>query len=454
MLRSCTRALAAFAAAACHTYTPAPVDLGAHAAAFLDRLPTPAALAAAGRSAAPPAGAAPVDLADGIDRREAVLIALCFHPDCRLARERAGIAGAEAEHAGTLPDPELSLDVARILESVPHPWVLGGALGFTVPWNGRLQLQRQLADARLAERLLDAHLTESARADAVDAAWLRWSHQRATVDVLTTWCASLRDLAAIADRLAQAGSLMHQGARVFTLELTQRELELAVAEDAAATGELELKRELGLHPAAPVTFVPDRTIAPRRAEAAARAAGLADSPRVLAARAAHHVAEADLELAVRRQWPDLVLAPGVQEEDAQPRAALGFALPLPLFAGNDAAIARETAARAAAAEALRGSFELATQELALAELQWQQTQRRARFAVERLVPLADQQLADGRRLAELGTLEPLLLLDALSRAHEARLTALDAALQEALAVVTLNTRSAIRSADADAGVSR
>lgn len=425
----------AAALAACHSYQPAPVDLPAHLARFLARLPEPTAMAAAlGVDTAPFA----VDLTDGLDRREARLVAICFAPECRTARARAGIAEAEHAHAGRRPDPELSLDVARILESVPHPWIAGGALGIPLPINGRLGLQRDLASAALDEQLIAAWRAERAAADAVDAVWARWSHERAREALLGEVCARLAELSAIADRLAAVGTLMHQSARVFTLERAQRELDrLAAQQNAAALG-LELKRRLGLHPAAPIVFVPDLHVDLQIADAAARRASLEAGPRVLPARSAHRRAERELALEVQKQWPDLELTPGFSEEDAQPRPSLGVSLPLPLFAGNDAAIARSRAARDAAAEGLRTSLELATQELAEAELRLGQVQERRTFVEERIVPLAEQQVDDGRRLAELGQLEPLLLLDALSRAREARLQALDASLQEALAHVAIN----------------
>lgn len=435
MLRSCCCLLAA-AAAACHAYEPAPVDLAAHAQLFAARLPDAAALRASA-----PGHTGAVDLADGLDLAEGRVVAAAFHPDCRLARLEAGVARADADHAGTLPDPELSADVARILESVPHRWLAAGSLALTLPLNGRLALERDLAAARLDERLARAWRAEREARDRLDAAWARWSADRARSLELRDLCARLQDLAAIADRLAAAGSLSRGGARVFALELRQRELELDAAATAAAAGELEVRQHLGLHPDAPVTLVPALVVPAHAADAAARAARLATSPALLPLHAAHHAAEAELALAVRRQWPDLVLRGGFEEEDAEPRAAFGLSLPLPLFSGNDAAIARARAGRELAAEALRAGHERAQQDLARAELLLQHAARRQQTIAEQLLPLAEQQLADGRRLAELGQLEPLLLLDAVVRLHAARTAALDSALAVALATVAVNERT-------------
>jgi outer membrane protein TolC len=435
-------------AAACHSYAPAPVDLAAHAAAFAARLPDGPTL-----RALQPADAEPfaVDLADGIDRREARWIAICFQPDCRLARAAAGAAAVDVAHAGTLPDPELTADAARILEAVPHRWLAGAAVRLTLPLSGRLSLARQLAEAVADEQLAAAYAAERAAAAAVDAAWCRYSAEHVRRTQLEELCARLRDLEAIARRLAEDGALSQAGARAFALERARRELELQAAADAIAAGELELRRLLGLHPSAPVAFVPDLIVTPDIADGAARLASLPTTPRLVQLRLAHRRTERALELAVREQWPDLVLAPGWQEEDAQPRAALGLVLPLPLWAGNRRAIARAHAERDLAADALRAGHEEAVHALAAAELRVARAAARAGIVFEQLVPLADRQVDDCRRLAALGQLEPLLLLDALVRAHDARQQAIDAALEHALAIAAQNSCCGLPESDDDGG---
>lgn len=437
-------AAAALTAAACHSYEPEPVDLAAHANVFAERRPADAVAmqtAARGPYHRIPDGA--IDLTNGLDRHEGRLVAMCFHPDCRAARSAASGAAIDRFYADQVADPELSFDVLRILESVPHQWLASASLGFTIPWQGRLGLQRALGDVQLGEAMLAALRSEAAAADALDEAWIRWSADCSRRDLLQQLGDDLRALASIAERLAAAGAITNLGARVFTLELLRKEHELATATDAAARGELECKALLGLHPAAPVTLVPTLVLAPRVPEPAARSASLHDSPRVAAALQQHRVAEAELALAVRRQWPDLVLGPTYAEEDAQPRFGLGFVLPIPLFSGNDAAIARAGVAREAAADALRAALEVATQELALAELQLLQAARQQQFVQERLVPLASRQLRDGKVLADAGQLDPLLLLDAHVRVHDTSLMVVAADERLALAAVAVNRRTAM-----------
>ncbi|MBM4059652.1 MAG: hypothetical protein FJ265_00945 [Planctomycetes bacterium] len=420
-------------AAGCETYAPAPVDLAAHAAAFAARLPDPAALREllADRAAAP--AGAPFDLADGLSLAEGQLVALWFHPDCRLARQRAVVAAAAAEHAGRPADPELDGDIARILEQVEHPWLAAGSLGLQLPLDGRLALQRAAAAGEHEEALAEAQLAELAVLDRLDAAWLRWSADRQRTELLRDLCAALDELAGMAERLAAANELTQMQARAFRLERLARGHELAAAEAGLAAGELELRALLGLHPAAPVELQPALAVPARSATDLPRAQRLADSPRLLRLRCAHATAERRLELAIRRQWPELVLRPGFAEEDAQPRLTFGFTLPLPLWNRNAAERARARAERDLAAEALRCGHEQLVQDLARAELLERTTQARRSAVVGELLPLAAQQLEDGRRLAALGDLDTLLILDALVRTHDARLQALDAGLAAAAA---------------------
>jgi outer membrane protein TolC len=411
-------------AAGCHAYEPAPVDLRAHAREF----------AARSASATPE-----VDATDGLELREGRLLAVLLHPDCRLARRRAGVAEVVRDESGRWPDPVLGGDFTRILETVPHPWIAAGSLSITVPLSGRLGREQDLAAALLDSRVADAQVAEARAVDQLDAAWARWSAEIAQVEVLRELIGRLRELEAIAQRLQAADQLTRLGLRTFTLERMRREGELALAEAETEAALLLVKRRLGLHPDAAVRLEPIRAIPLHVADPSQRRERLFDSPRIVALRRAHDVAEHDLALAVANQWPDLVIGPGFEEDDAQPRVTLGFSLPLPLFSGNVLEIRRAEAERSYAAEALRCGYEEVVQELAAAELRLTAAEQQRLLADERLVPLALEQVADGERLAQLGQLDPLLLLDTLVRAHEARTLAIRARLAHADAAAAVNT---------------
>jgi outer membrane protein TolC len=423
----------------CETYSPEPVDLTAHARAFAARLPDAAEVRAFAarlqRTAEPEPG---FDLADGLDLAEARIVALWFHGDLRAARLRAGIPRAGAENAGRWSDPRLVGDVARILENVVHPWLAGGALELTVPITGRPGLERELAASEHAEALVEVRLLEAEVLDRLDAAWVRWSTAGRRVALLDEVADQIAGLEATAGRLAAAHELSQLEARAFTLARVAREAERLQARAGLRAAELAVRELLGIHPGRPLVLVPTLHVDDRLGEPPARRGGPMHGPGTARARCAHGVAERRLALAIRKQWPELSLLPGFAEEDAEPRALLGFSLPLPLWDRNGREIAQARAARAAAAEALRADLERATHALARADAQVEAAREQRRFVGDELLPRTAQQLVDAQRLVELGQLDALLILDSVHRSHESKAAALAAALAEAEATIARN----------------
>ena len=403
---------------ACHGYAPMPVDLDRHLDAFTERWREVAA-------------------EGDLTRAQGRVAARLFHPDARLARLEAGVATVTRDEAGRWVDPQLDLGVQQILESVPYEWIASASLGFTLPLSGRLGKEKDLAERQRDEALVAAWQTEQLVQNELDRAWVRCSAARERVQLFERLCEQLEQLERIALQLVDAGSLTRPGARIFSLERRQREAGLTLARAELAAAELEVKLRLGLHPAAPITFVPDLAVTPYFDEAERRRRALDDSPRLRARQLAHQTAEAQFELQVRRQWPDLVLAPGWQEEDGQPRATLGLSLPLPLFNGNAQAIARARAERDVTAAALCIGLEQLVQELAIAEVRLDAAREQVRRFTA-LIELAEAQVADGRRLADVGQFDPLLLLDALLRENDVRTAALAARADAAFAAIAIN----------------
>lgn len=425
-----------FALAACTSYTPAPVDLAAHASEFAARLPDAAAVHAFLRTLRPD----PELAAAGIDLADAHRLALWANPELRRARAEAGVSAAAAAHAGRLPDPVLGVDLERILSGGPDAWITGGTLDLTVPLTGRLAAERALAHGEHDEALLAVAVAEAALLDRLDTAWAEWSALHLRAAALRTNLQQVDDLAQIASRLHAAGTLDNVAARAFALERTARRAELLQVEADLAAAALQRNRVLGLPPDRELPFVPTLAIAARAPEAVVATAAdvVRDGPRLCLARLQHATAEHRLAAAVAAQWPDLHLLPGLSREDGETRALFGLSLPLPLWRGNSAAIAAAEARRDAAAAALRAALEDAIAELALADHRLAAAAARRALVDGELVPLAAQQLEDSRRRAEFGRLEPALLLDALTRSHAATAAAIDAALAEAAATIARN----------------
>jgi len=380
----------------------------------------------------------PATVEGGLPRQDARELAKLFHPDARLARRRAGVATAQRDYAGTWVDPQLQTNVQRILATVPARWVHSVQLGFTLPINGRLGKQRELADRKLDASLVKAWAVEQQVANDLDAAWAQWSAAQRRAALFAATCDNLGNLEQIASALVEAGSLTKPGARVFTLERRQKDAarNMAIANERAAR--LEVLRRIGLHPEAELELQPDLEVQPFVADAALRRTAVQTSPRLVTQQLAHATAEANLDLQVRKQWPDLQLAPGWQHEDGDLRAQIGFNLPLPIFTGNDPAIYKAFAQRDLTAAALRAELEQLTQELAIAEVRHAAAVELAQRFAE-LLTVARQQVEDGQQLAAAGQLDTMLMLDALLRVHNVQMQAIDADVAAALATIKINT---------------
>lgn len=440
MTRS-ARLLPAFVvAAACQTYEPAPVDLPAHAQAFAARLPDPEAVRAfAERLAiADPAGAA-FDLADGLALGEARFVALLTNPSLRAVRAEAGVAAAMAEFAGRWADPQLSGSFFYVLESMyRNPWFAGGYIAQTLPITGLPGLEQALASSQHASALLAVRTAEANVLNDLERAWAQLWAATQRCQVLDDLVQRLGELERTAASLAATNVLTRLEARVFVLAGVRATAERTAARAEAEVAGLRVRELLGLPPELALVFVPSVELADRVAPAD-QLAGLQHGPLVASAQQAHAVAERELQLAVRRQWPELWIQPGWQEEDAQPRPAFGFALPIPLWNGNVQEIAAERARRTVAAERLMLQLETATHALAQASVRHRAAAAQRQLLERDLLPRVAEQLADGKRLAELGQLDTLLLLDAVTRASEAQLALVHATLAEAEAVVARNS---------------
>ena len=83
-------------------------------------------------------------------------------------------------------------------------------------------------------------------------------------------------------------------------------------------------------------------------------------------------------------------------------------------------------------------METATHALARAEARSAVAAAQRQLLETQLLPLAELQVTEAKRLAELGQLDTLLILDAVTRAYDAQLAVIDATLAEAEATVDLN----------------
>lgn len=480
-------------AGGCQSYERQPLDISAHYAAFLARTPDGAqtrALAATlasrgrldgdwsgesgGSVVAPgradeqqaedtPAGDSPAEAfnpADGVSCAEAEVIALVYNADLRLARLRAGVTQASAQHAGLWEDPTIGVDLTRIIQSTPEPWKVFTSVGLTIPLSGRLEIEKRRAGADHAAELARVVQREWLVRMGVRRAWSEWSALDAQTAAARAFLARVEQVLSVVDKMEQAGEMARTEARLFRIEKMAKSSDLAALESRAREVELQLRQLMGLSPDVALPLVPGHAVSsvPSSLEGVREDIDIEAirhrSPAMLVAAAEYEAAERALELEVRQQYPDVHIGPGYGREDGQDQLLLGVSLPVPILNANRQRIAEATARREVARAAAEIALEQTVTGLCAAESRLSAATRKRRLLEAELVPLVDAQYADMRRIAELGELNTLVLLESLTRQQEAQARLVDARRDEALAAIDRDEwLGPSRRSDADCAVS-
>jgi cobalt-zinc-cadmium efflux system outer membrane protein len=372
------------------------------------------------------------DAADGVTLAEAEVVALFYNPALRVARLRAGVSAAEARYAGLWSDPVLGLSAERVLESVERAWVVGGVLDVTIPVSGRLRAAKARAGAAHAAALARVAEQEWGTRLRLRGAWLEWSAALERAGVLERALARVEEAGVIVAKMEEAGELGRLDARALRMEAVSRRVALAEERARAADLELSIRGLMGLSPGAPLVLEPTLV---QVLQENPEGNGVEGSPSLLVLGAEYEAAEHALRREVRAQYPDITVGPGASRDQGEWRALAGVSLPIPLWNRNQGGVARAAAERDVARAVFEARLEELEIELAQARAAHEAARARRESLERDLIPLADEQGRDARRVAELGGVSTLLLLDTLERETGAREQLIAARLDESLSAV-------------------
>lgn len=425
-------AIAAAGLTGCQSHPRKPPDVAGHVAEYHARSASAPAVAefAASLNAATP-GRITFDPADGLTLEEAEVVGLVFSPELREARARAGVASASAANAGLWEDPMVDVSIERMLTSMGRPWTVMGGLGFTLPITGVPKYEKQMAEGGLSVELARAAAMEWEVRTAIRKAWVEWSASRELVTVLEGRLAELDRLLERITLIVQAGEMQRVEAQMFRVEREMVSAELIRARGEASIREMMIRREMGLPSQAELTLLP-------RLAVDAIDEPIADThPELVLAEAEYEMAERALELEVAKQFPSIGLGAGTGREEGNGLLTWGLAMPLPILNANREGIAKALAAR----ELERVRCERMHEDLAIRAATAAATLRARRAEREAyengVVPMVDAQAADVERITAVGRVEPLMLMDSVSRRAEAKTRVIEARMEESLAAVEL-----------------
>jgi outer membrane protein TolC len=429
----------------CQSYERQPLDLAGHQAAFLARLPESAQVRSFAASlAAPSPGGTTFDPVDGISCPEAEAMAMVFNADLRLARLRAGVTRATADHSGMWEDPTLGVDLVRILQGTPEPWKVFTSVGFTIPISGRLTIEKQRAGIEHAAELARVALQEWSVRMSVRRAWTEWSALDAELQATRDFLSRAQQIIDVVDKMEQAGEMPRTEARLFRIQSATSSADLSLLELRRTEIQLRLHQLMGMSPQAPLRLqtggMGALTTDPggRFSQAQDAPSLIERSPALAVVVAEYEAAEKALELEIRRQYPDLNVGPGYGREDGQDQVLLGLSAPLPILNANKQGIAQARARREVARASAETTLEQLIAALHAARTRLAAFSRRRQVFESQIVPMVDAQYADARRIAMLGEVNSLVLLESLTRQQEAKVNLIQVRREEAVAAIELD----------------
>ncbi|MFC6842105.1 TolC family protein [Xanthomonas theicola] len=337
-VRNVLASAAMLALAGCASYRPAPLDLSVSAKASLGELDHRQAL---------PAQPGLQDIAR---------LAIANNPDLVAARLQRGIAEAQLQAAGTLPNPVLNLGYARVLSGPGALPALAAAISQNVKALVTLSAKRDAAQATLGS--VDAGIV-----------WQEW--QVATKAELTAieLSAARRQLAlaresarlwseeVARDRTALARQDLSMAMLVLDANaLADAQLQVSTLETTVLVKQQDLNGLLGLGPDVVLDIARPAAVAP--ADAQAVRARLHDlvrhRPDLIALQLGYQAQEQQVRAAVLSQFPMLSIGASYGRDTGNVKT-LGpdVSMELPVFDRNQAGIGQEAANR----DKLRAEFE-------------------------------------------------------------------------------------------------
>jgi cobalt-zinc-cadmium efflux system outer membrane protein len=278
------------------------------------------------------------------------LAALYFNPSLETARARVAESQAAIVTAGARPNPSLS-----ITPGIPSPYLFN--LDFSVPIETARKRGHRIQIAR--------SLDEAARFDLADSGWkvrsgvrlalLNYFLTSRSLDLLRSQEQIRGEQVNILEQRFSLGEIARPEVDLARIELSKAHLAINTIEGQLAEAKAALAASIGI-PAAglqgldfswtDLDYPPSaESLSPSEIQRDAVLNRL-DVHRSLAQYAA---AEADLQLEISKQYPDLQIGPGYTYEERNNFFVIGLSTTLPLFNRNQGPIAEAEARRKEAA---------------------------------------------------------------------------------------------------------
>ncbi|MFT4593438.1 MAG: cobalt-zinc-cadmium efflux system outer membrane protein [Phycisphaerales bacterium] len=359
------------------------------------------------------------DMQDGISAEEGEVIALFYNPSLRIARLEAGVALANFETAGLWEDPVFGFQGADI-SSPSAPFQFGMMMNFTIPISGRLALEKERADSAYSTNLHKVANLEWNTRSLVQSQWSHWTAATMQVELLQEVAEQLERINAIADLLEASGEINRVERRLLKIDLVSYQVQITKAELDVLQAELALVETLGLPPTSAEYFIPIFPALMTVLVEDETSRIINANTELAVSMAQYQTAEDSLRLEIKKQFPDIVLGSGYGSEFNDHRVLIGVSIPLSIWNRNQAGIAHARTKREVARAKSETTFARIYRELALANTALSLTKKQRSYFDEMIIPLLKEQSKDIENIMNLGEVDMFMLLETVTRQHEAK----------------------------------
>jgi outer membrane protein TolC len=365
-------------------------------------------------------------------------IAFYYHPSLDVARAQWAVATAGRKTAAGRPNPTVSVAPGYNFNaaSAVSPWIPSGSFDVPIETAGKRAKRMSRAE----------HLAEAARLNIATAAWqVRSALRAAMIDAATAerrrallqqQFDAQQAIGRLLEQRLAVGNVSALDVSLARVPLVKLQAELADARRVEAESRARLAEAIGVPVRAVETLSvqyplsSDDTLAPTSEQA--RRGALQHRADILSALAAYEASQANLQVEIARQYPDLHLGSGYQWDQGENKWNLSLSLELPILNRNQGPIAEAEARRKEAAAQL-----LASQARVIAEIDRAATTQQATRAqideVQRVREVLRErlQLVEARLAA--GGADQLEIQTARTELSASELTLLDAEVKSAQA---------------------
>lgn len=384
--------------------------------------------------------AAPVDLVQDTSEWQQVSVAMCPHGkelsradmlrvglllnrELNQARLKHAQSTSVAEFAGLWEDPTIGFELERVFgENITNKAVTPG---LTLPVTGLPALAEKIAEQYQETDYWNMRAEERRYMQELESLRHGIMVTHTKLHVVDARLKVMREEQKKIERLHELGEIDFGAFQVATQRFNDTRREQMELENEHLSQRNELIEKLGLHPAVGAIELggklPDGV------------PGLVDqpsadilllSPSLKAQQAAYGASETELRAEIRKQYPELGIAPGYARDDGNNQLSIGFEISLPIWNRNREAIARADGERSLKEAELITEWRHLVQQACLLNEEQKLLRKHCEDEYKRLAELEDAAKRQAQ-LFELGETTIQELAESRHVAYERRLAYLD-----------------------------